>query len=161
MLIELLQAAVVLATAGLLVHVASYDFKHLIVRNQASLALLVLYLLWAALGGFQSVVGDLIATAALTLVALVMWLLKAMGAGDVKLYFGLGLFVGYDNLAIYTVLLLLVSILLLAGIKMSKFSSRTGGPIGRLKKFEAAGRAPYAVPMSLAAIPTLLLRAFG
>lgn len=161
MLIELLQAAVVLATAGLLVHVASYDFKHLIVRNQASLALLVLYLLWAALGGFQSLAGDLIATAALTLVALVMWLLKAMGAGDVKLYFGLGLFVGYDHLAMYTVLLLLVSILLLAGIKMSKLSSRTGGPIGRLKTFEASGRAPYAVPMSLAAIPTLLLRTFG
>lgn len=160
MALDILQGLVALAAVALLCIVIRDDFRLMIVRNRNATALVILYLLWAAFGGFAGWQGDLVAALALTSVAFVMWLLRMMGAGDVKLYFGIGLFIGYGHLSLYVILLFAASVLFLLVIKVSAKNTRIAGIWPKLREFSETGRAPYAVPMSLAAIPTILVRVF-
>jgi Flp pilus assembly protein protease CpaA len=133
------------------------DFASLKITNKSVLVLLGLYLVWAALTGFVSIWSDLAAGATLFLLALVMWLLRMMGGGDVKLYAVLGFFVGFDQLLFFAVLLLVISVLFVVLIQTAGRIAKSG----RLHEIRQSGKAPYAVPMCFAAILAILLRALG
>ena len=158
---ETVADGVALLAVGLLLHIAWYDFWHLKIRNASVLTVLGLYAVWALLGGFQSLAGDLGAGVILFLIALVMWRAKMMGGGDVKLYFALGLLMGFANIGLFAMALLLATLLFLAALFLA--SRRQGGGIilHRLRQIRDSGRAPYAVPLCMAAIPVVLLRVVG
>lgn len=152
-------AAIVLLLAMiLLLYILHYDYRHLKIQNRSVLLLLGLYLVLAALTGFYSVLSDVAAGLVLFLPSFMMWLFRLMGAGDAKLYFGLGLFIGFNGLGVFAVLLLIFTLLVLAALYFVKFSSRTTGPIGRFKQMKSSGHVPYAMIMCSAAVPAIALR---
>lgn len=150
--------AVLLLAVGLLLHIAWYDFWHLTIRNVSVLIVLGLYVVWALLGGFQSLAGDLGAGLILFLIGLGMWQAKMMGGGDVKLYFALGLLMGFANIGLFAVLLLAATFLFLAALIISARLKHGGVILSRLREIHTSGRAPYAVPMCLAAVPVIVFR---
>ncbi|MBE0454148.1 prepilin peptidase [Roseovarius autotrophicus] len=139
-------------------HVAQVDFRTLKIRNASVLALCGLYVLWAAAGGFRTLGPDLIAGGLLFLIGLVMWFARMMGAGDVKLYFPLGLFIGFELLAWYAVLLLVASVLFVAALALAGRSKATSGIMARLKAIRETRKLPYAVPMVMAGAPVIVMR---
>lgn len=145
--------------SGFLLWIAKQDFETLTIKNRSVLILLGVYVLWAGLRVFATTPTDLLAAAILFGLGLVMWLLRAMGAGDVKLYFAVGLFVGLPYLMVYASFLIVSSFgfyLLLVVAKNLDWQGTVGA---RLKEFGTSGKAPYAVPIVLAAVPTILIRA--
>lgn len=151
---------VALLAVGLLLRIAWYDFWHLKIRNSSVLALLVLYGVWLMLGGFQTWAGDLGTGILLFLIGLVMWRAKMMGGGDVKLYFVLGLFMGIANAGLFAIGLLLATALFLVVLTTAARMDQGGLFLRRLNEIRDSGKAPYAVPMCLAAAPIILVRIF-
>lgn len=150
---------VMLAAVVLLARIVQVDFHTLKIRNRSVLILLGLYVVWGALGGFETLLSDMGAGALLFLTALVMWLAGAMGAGDVKLYAVLGLLIGYAQLGLYVILLITTSVLFVIALRLSGRMPGAGRFVSRLREIQATGKAPYAVPMCLAAIPAMVVRA--
>lgn len=149
---------------GLLLWIGRRDFQTLKVSNQSNLLLLALYIIWLASRQFVEVQTDLLVALLFFCVALVMWLAKAMGAGDVKLYFVLGLFIGIEGSAAYVVILLLVSLVAFLFLKFWKIPAPTSDGetwTSRMREFQKSGRLPYAVIMVIAAFVPLSLRFFG
>lgn len=155
---DIMANSVVLLAVALLAHIAWYDFWHLKIRNLGVLVLLALYASWLLLGGVQSWAGDLGTGLILFLIGFVMWRARLMGGGDVKLYFALGLFMGFANLGFFAIGLLLSSLLFLLALRLAAGGNRDGAIRCRLRVIRDSGRAPYAVPLCLAAIPVILLR---
>jgi len=155
---DIVADAVLLLAVGLLLHIAWFDFWHLTIRNISVLILLGLYVIWALLVGFQTLAGDLGAGLILFLIGLVMWLAKMMGGGDVKLYFALGLLMGFANIGLFAFTLLAATLLFLAALVVSARLKHDSAILLRLREIHASGRAPYAVPMCLAAAPVIVLR---
>lgn len=157
-LVPLIADGVLLVAISLLVYVAWYDFNHLTIYNRNILLLIALYVTWAALNGFPSTVADLAAGLVLFLLGFAMWLLRMMGAGDAKLYLGLGLFMGLSGLGLFAILLMAATLAFLAASSFAARCSNREGIIGRLRTIRETGKVPYAVPMCAAAIPSILLR---
>ncbi|MFU8865794.1 MAG: A24 family peptidase [Rhodobacterales bacterium] len=108
------------------------------------------------------VLPDLLAGVLLFALGFVMWLLGAMGAGDVKLYLPLGVLVGWALLPVYVIFLLFASILMLLAIWTGRrFPRKQGRFRARLTEIAAAKGVPYAVPMALGAILALLPQALS
>nr|WP_281403174.1 A24 family peptidase [Sulfitobacter aestuariivivens] len=149
-----------MAAVVVLAHIVRVDFDTMKVRNRAVLVLLALYGLWTALNGFQSLATDIGAGVLLFMIALVMWLVGAMGAGDVKLYAVLGMFIGFAHLGLYVILLVIVSVVFVVFLRISARMQGSGQIVSRMRDFNSSGKAPYAVPMGLAAIPAIVVRAF-
>jgi len=147
-----------LVAVGGFCHVARVDFLTLKIRNSSVLALCGLYVLWAATGGFQSLGPDLVAGGLLFMIGLVMWFARMMGAGDVKLYFALGLFIGFGLLGWYAVLLLVASVLFMAALTLAGRSGSRAGIVARLREIRETRRLPYAVPMVMAGAPVIVAR---
>lgn len=149
---------------GFLAVIAWRDFLSFRISNRDVLILTVmvaaLVLLRGAQGTMADLVPDLFAGALLFVLGFVMWLLGAMGAGDVKLYFPLGVLVGWALLPIYVVFLLLASILMLVAVWVGRrFPKENAGLRARLTEIARAKKVPYAVPMAIGAILTLLPQA--
>lgn len=158
MSVETVANGVALLAVALLLHIAWYDFWHLKIRNGAVLILLGLYAVWLLLGGFQTLAGDLGTGVMLFLIGFVMWRAKMMGGGDVKLYFALGLFMGFAHIGLFAIGLLLASTLFLLVLRVASQVKSDGNILRRLRVIHGSGRAPYAVPLCLAAIPVILFR---
>ncbi len=138
------------------------DFASLRISNTSVLVLLGLYLAYAATLGFAGIGNDLMAGAALFGITFIFWLFRAIGAGDVKLYLPIGLFVGLDHLAPFALALTAASLILLAAIKIGgRFAPGKHYFGRRLKELRASGKIPYGVPMALGAIAVLLAERFG
>lgn len=111
-------------------------------------------------GSMAEVAPDLLAGVLLFVLGFVMWLLGAMGAGDVKLYFPLGMMVGWALLPIYVVFLLVASVLMLFAVWLGRrFPKEEGRLRARLTEIARAKKVPYAVPMAIGATLTLLPQA--
>lgn len=156
-------AVLVLAVivVGLLAWIAWHDFKYMVIGNGVVLVLLGLYAAWAALTGFQTLVGDLAAGALLFLPAFAMWLLRLMGAGDVKLYFALGIFMGFDGLPFFALALLGITLLFIMVMAIARKTQSKSEFWSRLREFKSSGKAPYGVIMCCAAIPIVAMRLLG
>lgn len=131
------------------------------VRNKAVLVLLGLYLVHAALERFDALVGDLIAGGLLFVIGFAMWLAKGMGAGDAKLMLPIGLFAGYLSLPIFAILLLLNSVILFILINLAARVGGNGRFWQRLKRMKREGKVPYALPLVVAAVPSMILGLYG
>ena len=89
------------------------------------------------------------------------WLAGKMGAGDAKLFFVVGCWVSLQNLFEWSVLLLLCSIVLLALVKMPfPLAMRHLAVIVRLDEMRRGKRVPYAVPISVATLISLVPNVF-
>ncbi|MDX5412364.1 MAG: prepilin peptidase [Rhodobacterales bacterium] len=147
---------------GFLAVIAWRDFLTFRIRNQDVMILtgmVALLVLMRAVQG-ANVTPDLLAGVLLFVLGFVMWMLGAMGAGDVKLYFPLGVLVGWALLPIYVVFLLLASILMLVAVWVGRrFPREEGGLRARLTEIARARTVPYAVPMVIGATLTLLPQA--
>lgn len=140
-----------------LVGIVRADIESLKITNRSVLILGMVYAVWAVVTGFDTIWGDLAAGAILFTLALVMWLLRLMGAGDVKLYAVIGSLVGIELLFLYAMLLLAVSFVLVIAIQTLGRSPRST----LLREMRTSGKVPYSVPICAAAIPTILLRIFA
>lgn len=140
-----------------LAYVAWKDFLELRIRNRDVAIFSGMVLLLLALRGFDGALPDLMAGLLLFVLGFVMWMIGAMGAGDVKLYLPLGVFVGWALLPVYVVFLLIGSIILLGAVLLARrFPADRGRIRARLTEIAAARAVPYAVPMVFGAILTLL-----
>lgn len=155
---DLLANVVALLAVGLMLYIAWHDFWHLTIRNSSVLALFGLYVAWVGLSGLQTLAGDLGTGFILFVVGFVMWRGGMMGGGDVKLYFVLGLFMGFDNVGLFAAGLLLTTVLFLLALRIAARITSGGDFLIRLRAIRDSGRAPYAVPLCMAAVPLILLR---
>ena len=151
---------------GCLALIAWRDFLTYRISNRDVLIFLALVILLLLLRWMQGlgadIPADLLAGTLLFALGFVMWLAGAMGAGDVKLYFPLGVLVGWALLPIYVVFLLLASVLMLGAVWWGRrFPKERGRVRARLTEIALAGKVPYGVPMALAAILTVLPRALS
>lgn len=149
---------VLAGVALFLVHIARYDYLHLTIFNRSVVILLIAYALWAALTGFVTLPGDIFTAVLLFVMGLVLWFARLMGAGDAKLYFALGLFLGFQTLGVFAALLLAVTLIFMAAMFLAGRSGVKTGIAGRLAYFRETGKVPYAVIMCAAAIPAILMR---
>lgn len=135
------------------VRVIRIDFWTLRVPNREVLILIGLYVGKALTTGFLTLPSDLFLGGLFFAMSFVMWLLRAVGAGDVKLYFALGLLIGLEGALLYVIALLVISIGMLAAIRFGsgRAEPQSGTIMGRLAMFRKEGKLPYAVPMCLAA----------
>jgi prepilin peptidase CpaA len=149
---------------GFLTVIAWRDFLTYRISNRNVLILTAMVAVLVFLRGVQGeiayLVPDLFAGGLLFVLGFVMWILGAMGAGDVKLYFPLGVLVGWSLLPIYVVFLLIASIVMLVAIWLGRrFPRENGGLRARLTEIARARKVPYGVPMVAGAILTLLPQA--
>lgn len=151
---------------GFLAVIAWRDFLTFRIRNRDVLIfsglVALLFILRVMDKSTPGVLPDLLAGVLLFALGFVMWLLGAMGAGDVKLYLPLGVLVGWALLPVYVIFLLLASILMLLAIWTGRrFPTNRGRFRARLTEIAATKGVPYAVPMALGAILTLLPQALS
>lgn len=147
----------------LLIWIAVRDFRTLKVSNHSNLLLLAVYCVWLASRGFEAVETDLLVAVLFFGVALVMWLVKMMGAGDVKLYFVLALFIGIDGAAPYVLILLAISLVAFLFLKFwggGESTERQGAWVARVTEFKKSGKLPYAVIMVASALGPICIRFF-
>lgn len=150
--------AVLAAACGYLLYVAWQDFQTFRIRNTSVLTLVGLFLISAALAGFEGISGQLIAGVALFVTGFGFWAAGLIGAGDAKLLFPVGLFLGWENLADFAIALLGVSTVFYLGMILW-----VGGLPGRssvsrrLAEIRATGKVPYGVVIGLAAVAALVL----
>lgn len=147
-------------TIGLMGFIAVYDAKHLKIRNAAVLLLLLLYLPAQGFLGFPTWSDDLLAGGLLFVLGFVMWLARALGAGDAKLMLPLGMHMGYLGLAPFAVILTVFSVLFYLAITLAALKSPSSGVLGWLAGMKTKGRMPYAIPLCVASVPVLLLRVY-
>ena len=80
-----------------------------------------------------------------------------MGAGDAKLYFPLGLFIGFDGLAPFAIGLVAGTLLLLAAMKVAPSEGRLA-TTRRLAVLREAREVPYALPIVLGGVFAIFFR---
>ena len=154
-----IQAAVLLATVLLLIAIALIDLEHKVVPNRALIygvaAALIAAPFWSELGITRSFLGNegalgslansLLAAAGAFLLLLVVHLAKprSMGGGDVKYAFVLGLLLGYPGIVT-------------AGLVTAAAGGAWAIYLLAVRRAPLTHQLPYAVFMSVGAIPALL-----
>lgn len=149
---------------GFLALIAWRDFLTFRIKNRDVLILSGLVAGLLLLRGIETslpaLLPDLLAGILLFSLGFLMWLIGAMGAGDVKLYLPLGVLIGWALLPVYVVFLLVASVLMLVAVWLGRrFPSDRGRFRARLTEISRTKAVPYAVPMALGAILTLLPQA--
>lgn len=149
-------------TAACMLHmawIAWHDFCTLKIRNKHVVALSLGAALLLLPGVSDFGLANLIPAVLLFVLGVVFWLFRMMGAGDAKLFFPVGLIVGLAGAAIFAALLLPASLITLALIWAGSKGWLGQGFIGRrLKEIKRMGGVPYAVPMFLATLGSVLPR---
>lgn len=153
-----LEAIATLAGAGLLLRVAVGDFLTLRIPNRDVLVLLALAVTASALRADPGLWPDLAVGLLLFALGFVLWLVRAMGAGDAKLYLPLGILVGWQAVAVYALALIPATLLLIVFVRAGRRWLAEGTIRARLEVFARTRAYPYAVPMVLAALVALAWR---
>ena len=147
------------AAVGLFIWIAICDFRTLKVRNRNLVVLIVIYVATLFIHSIASLPGDLVAGVVLFGIGFISWKLRVMGGGDVKLFFVLGLYLGFDGLGPFAVLLMVVSVLVYAVIRLvGRFAApdTNGKFLGRIKAMADDHKVPYAVVLIAAALPIII-----
>lgn len=158
-------AALFLAAAGLcFLYAALTDFVSWKIHNHTVIALIVLFVLYAATAPTNpgnillpvSWLGGLGAGALLFLTGFLLWQIKLLGAGDAKLMFPVGLFIGWSNLMAYAIFLIGFALLATLLLRMPlPYGLSNTWPGMRLNEIRKTGKVPYGVIM-VAALFALL-----
>jgi len=154
-----------LAALGFFLHAAWVDFLTWKIPNRTVLALVAWFALYAviALAAEQSerfglfLPGSLAAGGLLLAVGFVLWKLRLFGAGDAKLMFPVGLFLGWPHLMPYAIGLAVFAAIALLALKLPLPAGMGMTPIGmRIDDIRKTGKVPYAVIMVASLLSALL-----
>ncbi len=171
-----LEVLAVMAAAGLVVIAAWQDFVSWKIRNWTVLALLADYALlavvrWAnpagagvplELAGTSPLYGDLAAGLLLFALGFVLWALRMLGAGDAKLFFPIGLFVGLHYLFAFAVGLAAGGVVVSLALLFPVPPQYQSWPLlARAEEIRKTRKIPYGVIMAAAALVAMHLRYFG
>lgn len=158
-------AALLLAAAGLVfVYAAVTDFRSWKIHNHTILALIILFALYAVCAVVSpddmplpvSLPGAVGAAALLFATGFLLWQFKLLGAGDAKLMFPVGLFVGWNSLMAYAVFLIGFALLATLLLRLPlPYGLSSTWPGMRLNEIRKTGKVPYGVIM-VAALFALL-----
>ncbi|MBS3648095.1 prepilin peptidase [Pseudaminobacter sp. 19-2017] len=174
-MISPVEPLILAAAATLMAYTAWEDFSRWKIPNGHVMALIALYAIlalsrWllapagpAASGGVLSEIGpgwsaqglwwDLGAGALLFVIGFALWALRMMGAGDAKLLFPIGLFVGWADLLAFAFLLMIGGVLAFVLLKLPiplQYHAFPG--VVRLEEIRKSGKVPYGVVMVVAAL---------
>lgn len=144
--------AVSAVAVGLLARIALTDFRTLRIPNRDVLVLTavtgILLLPGVTPEGWTTIGLALL----LFGLGVTFWLLSAMGAGDAKLFFPLGLLIGWQGAGIFAVSLLPFSLVFLGLAKLAlRERLGQGAFAARMAEIGRGRGIPYGVPMALAA----------
>ncbi|AMS39332.1 MULTISPECIES: prepilin peptidase [Aminobacter] len=150
----------VLAVVTLLVSAATFsraawvDFMTWKIPNRTILVLVACYVIFAGvvLASGETVrfgvdvVWSLAAAFLLMAIGFVLWQLKLLGAGDAKLMFPIGLFLGWTALLPFAIWLAILAVVALLSLKLP-LPAGLGATIPgmRLNEIRRTGKVPYAV----------------
>ncbi len=144
-------------SAGFFAYAAVEDFRVWKIRHNTIFALIGLYIVTAAIGlstqAMQAAelvdpLRDLGAGALLFAIGFGMWAFKALGGGDAKLMFPLGLFTGWDHLLLFAIGLVLFALVAVIGLRLPFLNAFGHTRIGlRLLEIRDSRKFPYAVVM--------------
>ncbi|WP_246676132.1 pilus assembly protein CpaA [Mesorhizobium sp. B2-5-4] len=166
----------IIAAAGLILIAAWQDFIAWKIRNWTVLTLVADYALlalirWAGppgagiLAGIDSdspLQGDLAAGLLLLTIGFALWALRMLGAGDAKLFFPIGLFVGLNHLFSFAVGLAaggaVVSLALQFPVPLRY---QACSALSRIEEIRKSRKVPYGVIMAAAALIAMYLRYFA
>lgn len=144
---------------GLLLRLAWIDFQTFRIPNRDVLLLTGLASVLLVPGVTPDGLANLVPGLMLFGLGFAFWLMRAMGAGDAKLFFPLGIIVGWPGMAVFAAALLPFSLLLLA---FTRLAARRKTASGRLMtRLGVIGRGrgiPYGVPLALAGGTAVLWR---
>ncbi|MCT7374646.1 A24 family peptidase [Chelativorans salis] len=159
---------IAIIAAGLMIYAAYEDFTRWKIPNAVVLALVAAYaalalVRWmtpqegdvlAELDGMRpSLYGDLAAGLLLFLIGFALWMIGMMGAGDAKLLFPVGLFVGWTLLLPFAVLLTVFGVLAYLLLKLPIPLRLQFVPgVLRLDEIRKTGKVPYGVVIVGAAL---------
>ena len=114
------------ALAAILIFVAFDDLRNFQIRNEAVAALVVLFLLKAALGGrYWEAFSHAVFAAAILGAFLFMYAKELLGGGDVKLLGAAFLWLGMDNSFLFSLFLLAFTIVYALLAKFGSVPTRT------------------------------------
>lgn len=144
---------------ALLVRIACIDFQTLRIPNRDVLVLIavvaVLLLPGVTPYGWANLVPGLILFA----LGVLFWLFRAMGAGDAKLFFPLGILIGWQGTGLFALCLLPASVVFLALAKLAAAGRLGQGRVaGRLATIGRGRGIPYGVPMAASGVAATLWR---
>ncbi|WP_246684351.1 pilus assembly protein CpaA [Mesorhizobium sp. B2-6-5] len=152
------------------------DFIAWKIRNWTVLALVADYALlalnrWAnptgagILAGTDSaspLQGDLAAGLLLFAIGFVLWALRMLGAGDAKLFFPIGLFVGLYHLFSFAVGLAAGAVVVSLALQFPVPLQYQAWPaLSRIEEIRKSRKVPYGVIMAAAALVAMYLRYFA
>lgn len=143
----------------LLARIAWIDFRTLRIANRDVLVLTAVAAVLLIPGVTPEGWANLVPAFVLFALGVLFWLLRAMGAGDAKLFFPLGILIGFPGLVIFALGLLPFSLVFLLLTRLAKRGLTGQGAVSlRLAEIAAGRGIPYGVPMALAAALAILFR---
>lgn len=149
-------AALLAAFAGTIIYAMQSDFRHMVIPNEVSIAILFLFVPVAGIAGLdmQSLLMHLGAGLMMFIIGIVLFALRMFGGGDVKMLAAVAVWAGFDNLL---PLLLMVTIiggvlsLAILGIKRSQTIATSFGALPWLHGEDAQrNHVPYGIAIGLA-----------
>jgi len=155
-MIEALATLVLVATGLCFLYAAFTDFRSWKIHNQTVLALILLFAIYAAcephiaINWFPPVhlPTALGAGGLLFVTGFLLWQFKLLGAGDAKLMFPIGLFLGWSNLMTYALFLIGFALLTMLLLRMPlPYGLSKTWPGMRLNEIRTTGKVPYGVVM--------------
>jgi prepilin peptidase CpaA len=157
---NLFLAAITLVYVFCLCFAIVSDFRTLIIPNWAPVTLVALFALFAAIHlDWRGALAHLTVAALVFVVALVFFLARWMGGGDVKLLTAVALWMGPEHAALFTVLMALLGAILAVGLLwLRQYDWVLHHPLGqqavirRLGALAKAGEVPYGVAIGIAAL---------
>ena len=95
-------------------------------------------------------------------IGFVLWMLKMLGAGDVKLMLPVGLFTGWEYLLPFSLGLILFAVIAIFIMKLPLPAGLGNTIVGmRLDEIRRSGKVPYGVVMVTALLGTLYIKYFA
>ncbi len=165
---QFLEAVILIAAAGLILTAAWQDFTTWKIRNWTVLALIGLHAVLALVrvagasdppAAIQGFYGDLAAGLLLFVLGFLLWACRMLGAGDAKLFFPIGLFVGMNYLFAFGVGLAAGAILVAMALRFPTPPLFQGWAVmDRIEEIRATGKVPYGIIMAGAALAAMFSR---
>jgi prepilin peptidase CpaA len=153
--------AVKAAAIVILLRIAVIDFTTQKIRNQNLVQLLAMglslcVLQYAQTGNYWNILTEVAAAALLFVMLIIFWLLRKLGAGDVKLLTVIPVVVGTDGSLTFALALLAFALVTYGVMKFPVLL-----PQSWLRAYaqhmHGSGRVPFGVPISAAAVLAILL----
>lgn len=155
-IVDLAASGIALA---LLARIAWIDFQTLRIANRDVLVLIAVVAVLIVPGVTPYGWANLIPAVVLFALGVLFWLFRSMGAGDAKLFFPLGILIGWQGIAMFALCLLPFSLLFLVLAKLGAAGKLgQGGLAARLATIGRGRGIPYGVPMAFSASAATLWR---